>query len=121
MNGKVQREMDMGFKFGQMGQNMKGNGDTTKQLEEASSHIVMETHMKESGKTIWLMGMECICMWTVQNTKDNGSMINSMVMGLKFGLMALPTMGSFKIVKNMEKVNTTYILREIYLAKWLVL
>jgi hypothetical protein len=54
---------------------MKVNGAKTRQMEEESSGMPMETSMRESGKTTKPMDTESTFMSTELNMKDTGRMI----------------------------------------------
>lgn len=54
--------MDMESKYGQMELDMKGTGDRIRLVEKESSGTLMETFLKDSGKTTRQTDMGCICM-----------------------------------------------------------
>jgi hypothetical protein len=60
--------------------------------------------MKESGKTIKLMAVVCIFIWTVQNTLEIGKKTNNTDMELKHGLMVHAMKVIMSMVRNMVPV-----------------
>ena len=68
--------------------------------------MLKETFMRELGTMIKLMVMESTLIMVGVVTKDNGSVINNMVMGMKNGQMVQNTQANIIKVSNMEKVNS---------------
>lgn len=85
-------------KFGLMGQNMKVNGNITKQMEEANFGMLMVMFTKEIGKMIRQMAMEFTFTLTEPNMKDSGRTICKMDMELNHGLMEVNTQEGTKKV-----------------------
>ena len=52
--------MDLEYKYGQMEQNMKENGDIIKHKEKGNLLTPMEIRMTEIGRMTWQMDMESI-------------------------------------------------------------
>lgn len=71
-----------------MEQSTKVSGAIIRLMAKANFGMLMETFMKEIGKTIKQTVMEFTCMLTVQGMRDTGKMIFKMDMELKAGLMA---------------------------------
>jgi hypothetical protein len=62
VNGRVVRDMVMGYRFGLMGPDMKGSGRGIRLMEGESSGMWMAIYLTESGRTIRLMDMGYIHM-----------------------------------------------------------
>jgi hypothetical protein len=86
-SGRVDSEMDMENKLGQMGLNISENGVKTELMAKADLSMSMVIFTKGSGQMIKQMAMEYTSMSTVLNTKESGKMIFNMVRVLKLGLM----------------------------------
>jgi len=77
--------MDKEFKFGQMVQNTKENGKTTKHLEKEDSTTLMVMSMMGYGKMIRPMDLVLILIKMEQSMKVIGKMTCKKVRELKLG------------------------------------
>ena len=83
------RDMVQEFKFGQITQNMKENGEKIKLMDEVNSGMQMVISMKENGRKIKLMVMVFIFMLTELNMKVTGKMISKTAKEWKAGKMVV--------------------------------
>lgn len=75
VSGRMKTDMDMVFKFGQMGQSMKASGKITKHMERVNFGMRMVMFLTANGKMIRRTGTEFTLMLTVRNMKASGLMI----------------------------------------------
>jgi len=95
--------------------NTKAIGLKTKLLVKANSLMLMATFIKDSGKMIRLMDMECIFILKQEpNIKDTGRMICNMVQGYKYTLMEISMKGCLNKEKETDRVHTT-LLKDKYI------
>jgi predicted nucleic-acid-binding protein len=66
----------------------------------------MEIFMKDSGKKIWLMDSEFICILLELYTKAIGKTTFSMVLEFNYGQIKASIKETISLEKNMVKVNT---------------
>ena len=91
-SGKVVLEMDLVFKYGQMGLAMKVNGDIIGLMVKANLFMQMEMYMKVNGLMTKLMELEHINIRTVPLTKGSGKTTSSTAKVQKNGTMEVYTM-----------------------------
>ena len=72
VNGQVNKEMDLAFKFGLMEQNTKDNGKKIGQMEKANFVMPAEIYMMEIGKRIELVAKENTFMQTALDMMEAG-------------------------------------------------
>lgn len=108
-------DKDTVFNIGLMELNTKAIGLKTKLLVKANSLMLMATFIKDSGKMIRLMDMECIFILKQEpNIKDTGRMICNMVQGYKYTLMEISMKGCLNKEKETDRVHTT-LLKDKYI------
>jgi len=79
--------MDQVSRYGQIMPSMKESGGKTKQMEGASSGMLMEIYMRGSGRMIRLMDMVFIYMLMGHSMRDIGRMICRMDRAWSHGRM----------------------------------
>jgi len=87
----MEPDTDLVPKFGLMGQNTKGSGDSTKRMGKVSSGMQMATSMKGFGRMTKQTDMEFMFMLMAPNMKDTGRMICRTAKVLSHGAMEVGT------------------------------
>lgn len=105
VNGRVQREMGMVCKYGQMERSMKEFGLTIKHVEKENFFILMAIFLKVNGKMIRQMVMEFIDIVMELFMKGVGSRIFKMGTVQKLGQIIPPLSVCIKKEKNMVKAD----------------
>lgn len=104
VNGSIDKDMVMEFKFGQMAPDMKENGKIIKLMVVGYFIMLMEIFSMANGKMTKRMVLELITIQTVVNMKENGLMICKMGTEKKLGKINQPIKVNTKKVKNMDLV-----------------
>ena len=81
-------------------------------MEKENFCMLIKQYMKETGKMIKPMDLECSSIRIKQDIQVNGKMISSMDMAKKIGLMVQYIKEISKKVKNMDKVMIIFIIKE---------
>jgi hypothetical protein len=103
VSGKIDRDMGMECRFGQMGQDMKVNGNSIKLLEKAYFIMSTEIFLTVSGNMIKQMDSEPTTTLTVVSMKASGLTIFKMVKDKKHGKMDQLTKVATKKAKSMVR------------------
>lgn len=103
--GMDNQDRVMGYKYGLMVLDMKGNGIIIRQMDKENLYMLMEMFMMASGMMIKPLEVEHITIIMVLSIVDNGWMINSMDMEFKHGLMDQNTKVFMIWEKKMVKEN----------------
>jgi len=105
-SGKETCATDMAFKFGQMEQNTKATGRTTKLMATVSFGTCMATNTKENGNETRLMAMESTLTATGLPTKVTGATICNTVEALSSGTITQSMKASTREEKSTAKERT---------------
>lgn len=109
-SGLIQKRMERAFKFGRMGQYMRGFGLMIKHMEEDVCIMLTVISMKEYIKHIYNFRNGLITKLRVSafiiikmelNMRDNGMMISKMAMAQRHGLMEPNLKANTRMVKSM--------------------
>lgn len=99
--------MEKDCRFGPMGHFMKVTGETTRQTGEEDLYMLMETSMKENGRTIRLMVSGNITTLMELCMKVTGVKTNSMDMAKKHGLTVHATKVSTRMERKTDMASLT--------------
>ena len=101
-SGKMEKEMVMEFYVGVMNQNLWENLKMIKWLDMENYGMIMEIFIKVIGKNFKLREQEYIKQKKEHILKENGKMIDKMVLGWKIGQKEVIFLGNIMMEIKME-------------------
>lgn len=101
-NGRENLEKVQVLKCGQMEQDIRDNGETTRLMDMENLFMSMGIFTKVNGLMIKHKGKELITTTMVLNMKDNGNKISSMDMGMRLGQIIVNIKAIIKWVERVE-------------------